>query len=142
MEAPLSYFKSLLCTSYQTCCRDPKLDVALVANTTCLIAHAGLTDVELALKDPSHSNFCAYSTGIPHDLLVSPPGAICLLLEAVTDGFTLDTCQSSFCPLGVDGHANFVSAILQLIRTYSIPLGAIFGSIVITPATWSHLDPF
>ena len=96
-------------------------------NATCLapMQHEGATtDLELSLRDPSTANFCAYTSGAPRQLLITPPPATCLLVAqaASGDGFSLAQCRQDFCRTGTDGYLRFLSLITSLIRRYSAPL--------------------
>ena len=104
-------------------------------NRTCLspMQHAGATtDLESSLRDPSTSNFCAYTSGAPRQLLITPPPATCMLVEraASSDGFSLAQCRADFCT-GTDGYLRFLTLITSLIRRYAAPLSGGAAALVL-----------
>ena len=102
----LSEAEGITCRTYQTCCRDPGLDLGNSggANATCRTAHEGTaTAIALALEDPSNPDFCPFVSGAR--LNFSPAQGVCNLLEIAVSELSLPDCQADFCPTGIDGCA-------------------------------------
>lgn len=143
LGGPLSVVEGAICKTYQMCCHDPMLtDPAAAANgtaleagsgeRTCLQPHEGsLSDIEVALRDPSHSHFCAYVTGSPLKYLVAPPAATCAALVHMSSAFDMAQCQADFCSSGLDGHVAFAAKMVALFRRYILPAGGCCAFIVL-----------
>jgi len=152
----LSKVENMLCGTYRTCCFDPKLLAANAtfsygngtepavdvgydagsgayagggpsASATCLHAHEGMaTDLTVTLQDPSNSLFCQYVTGFTGSEF-TPDTRVCPILDDLVGSFSQATCQSDFCPLGVDAYQVFVRQMVEFMQNNAVWLSIGFG---------------
>jgi len=118
--------EGLTCRTYQTCCRDPSLDLMASAAATCMDAHEGsATDVSIAFEDVSSPNFCPYVSGAR--LSFSPAQGVCDVLEWAIDDFSQLRCRADFCTLALDGYFQFVRQVVEFLREYGYMFGGGFA---------------
>jgi len=118
--------EGLTCRMYQSCCRDPALDLMQGSNSsvpaTCRVPHEGTaTDITTALEDPSDPDFCPFVTGAR--MSVAPAQGVCDLLDAVMSDFSHTQCRADFCTTGVDGYFSFVKAFVDFLQTNGYVIG-------------------
>lgn len=120
-ETALAEVESVMCRTYQTCCRDAMLD----ANQTCLSAHEGSTvDIATSMLDPASANFCPYISGSSGMLTFTPPPGACLAIDWVLGDFSLSVCQAKFCAFGYEGYEGFVKSTIGWMMSNGYYLGA------------------
>jgi len=122
----LVFFEGLLCVTYQSCCRDPALDLPLPGsavaahNRTCLQSHGGtLVDLALIVEDPSSGKFCEYATGSTD--VITPSKGVCVIIDTIRSP---TECRSNFCILGAQGYYTFVKDMLSVVIQYAAYIAA------------------
>ena len=138
--AALQEVEGFVCRTYQLCCRDPSLDLPMVAveassgpssaatNRTCLQQHEGTgTDIAVTMQDPSKDNFCPYLTG-SKKFTAAPPASVCQVFDLINP---TTQCQTNFCLLGTEGYFDFVINVVAFLRQYATWIGAGFSVLVL-----------
>jgi len=156
-SSALAEIENVMCRTYQLCCRDPALDrmgrpgaadlasgieaasgaaaIVLTGGATCFGHSESLSnDLQSSLQDPSSEKFCPYISGSTSD--VEPPSGVCDALDTVVSDFSQSECQSHFCEYGAEGYFEFVTIMVEFIRTYAIAIGGVYTVIVLLQLVW------
>jgi len=130
--ALLGEMEAFTCQTYTLCCWDPALDLMNVnvtdGDARCRTPHAGDNQIQTGIDDPSFSSFCFYVSGSSSNVVPAP--GVCTLLDLI-DGVSLPSCQSAFCPSGVDGYFYFVDALVAFLRKYNYVICGAFTLVVL-----------
>ena len=56
---------------------------------------------------------------------------MCAAIEAVVGGFSVDSCQASFCSYGYEGYEEFIGTVVGWMKNNGIIVGGIVAVVVL-----------